>query len=255
LLIASSAIAQEAQFDGAAEQQLAQLVNQSRAEQGLRPLAIDPRLIRAARQHTALMVAHKELLHQYPDEETLTIRVSGENLRSDRQGENIALNGDAISAHLSLMRSPGHRANILNPEFNALGIGIVQVGNDIYVTEDFAHRLPDYSEHEADAVLQHALEKYTASRGVPPPARKPQPRLHDLACKMALNDHLDGDLPSTLPGVHAVVEWTATELEILPSNAKGLLAQPSHGGYSLGVCFAPSISRPAGAYWVVMVAY
>ena len=241
--------------DEGAERQLIDLINQSRNAEGLPPLVMDQRLTLAARKHTVRMVQHKELSHQYDDENPLPLRLEAENLRSDRQAENIALEVDIEGAHQSLMRSPGHRANILNPDYNAVGVGIIRMGNDVYVTEDFAHRLPDYSEHEADAFLQHTIEKFATDRGLPRPVRKPQASLRRAACQMALNDSLDTDKPLGLPGAHGVLEWTASDLEKLPPNAKQLLAQPLHSAYSLGVCFAPSVSHAGGLYWVVMVVY
>src|SRR4029077_2370837 len=58
------------------------------------------------------------------------------------------------AAHKGLMQSPGHRANILNSDYNAAGIGIVQHGGQLFVTQDFAHILVSYSEKQfRDAVV------------------------------------------------------------------------------------------------------
>ena len=40
------------------------------------------------------------------------------------------------------MRSPHHRENLLNPDYNVAGFAVVRIGNMIYVTQDFAHGLP-----------------------------------------------------------------------------------------------------------------
>ncbi len=243
-----------AQFDEGAERQLVQLINQSRTSEGLQPLKVDQRLTEAARKHTVRMTQHRQLSHQYDDEDALPLRFANENLRADKQAENIALEIDAPSAHNSLMHSPGHRANIMNPAYNTIGVGVVNTGHEIYVTEDFAEGMPDYSENQADAVLQRTIARYAAELRVPLPARKPQKKLHELACQMALNDTLDNSAPLGQPGIHNVLEWTASDLDHLPSKAKDLLSQPQ-AGYSLGVCFAPSVSHPGGVYWVVMVFY
>jgi len=39
--------------------------------------------------------------------------------------ENLALHPSVESAHQGLMNSPGHRANILNPNLTEIGIGII----------------------------------------------------------------------------------------------------------------------------------
>ena len=43
-------------------------------------------------------------------------------------GENLAGAPTVVRAHTGLMNSPGHRANILTPNFTHIGIGIVDGG-------------------------------------------------------------------------------------------------------------------------------
>src|SRR5271166_6155933 len=153
-LLPAASVAQD-QFDSAGEQQLVELINQERSREGLQPLAVDERLTQAARKHTELMVKNKALSHQFDGEPSPQMRFVDENLRADRLAENVALEMDVAGAHAVLMNSPPHRANILSPSYNAVGVGVMHSGDLLYVTEDFAQRLPDYSELEADAVLQN----------------------------------------------------------------------------------------------------
>src|SRR5271165_2897872 len=203
-LLPGAAFAQE-QLDAAGEKQLVELINQERSREGLQPLAVDERLTQAARKHTELMVKNKELSHQFDGEPSPQMRSVDENLRSDRLAENVALEMDVAGAHAILMNSPPHRANILSPNYNAVGVGVMRSGDRVYVTEDFAHRLPDYSEREADAVLQNALTKYASTKGFPAPIRKPQLAIQQMACNMALSDALDPNSPRSIVGVLRVV--------------------------------------------------
>jgi hypothetical protein len=237
------------------QQRLLALINQERAKEGLPPLRLDERLSRAALKHTQLMVDNDSLSHQFEGEEPLQLRVSDQHVRCDHDGENVALDSDLGVAHVMLMQSPPHRANILNPQFNAVGIGIVKVDELIYITEDFAHVLPSYSELEADSVAQQAVTEYEKSLGVAPAVRRPSPQLRQVACDMALDDSLESKKLSKFPGLTSGIAWTAADLGKLPPNLKRLLAQPLTLGYSLGVCFAPSVSHPGGIYWLVMVIY
>jgi|SRR5208283_5378445 len=241
--------------DAAGEQRIYALINQERVKAGLPPLQFDERLAQAARKHTQLMVHNDSLSHQLDGEEPLQLRVSDENVRCDHDGENIALDSDLEVAHAMLMQSPPHRENILGPQFNAVGIGVVKSDELIYITEDFAHVLPDYSDPQADAVAQQAIGEYAKSQGVPVPARKPRPQLKQMACDMALDDTLASKKAGALPGVSSAVAWNASDLGKLPPNLKRLLSQPLTSGYSLGVCFAPSVTHPGGVYWLVMVIY
>jgi uncharacterized protein YkwD len=53
-------------------------------------------------------------------------------------GENIALAQTLSVAHTGLMNSPGHRANILNPAYGRLGIGILDGGiYGLMITQNF----------------------------------------------------------------------------------------------------------------------
>jgi hypothetical protein len=254
LLLLCRGLAQ-AQFEEAGERQLVQLINQERASRGLPPLAVDQRLTQAARKHAELMAEHKALSHQFDGEPTMDLRFADEHLRSDQQAENIALNQDVPSAHEALMGSPAHRASILHPGYNVVGVAVLRSGRHVYVTEDFAHRLTAYSEPEAEAVLQRAVENYATTHGMPAPKRKPQSQLRHMACDMALNDSLQGRKVADLLGVREVAAWTTAVPSELPSSAKELLSRPMSSGYSLGACFAPSVSQPGGVYWVVMVVY
>jgi uncharacterized protein YkwD len=127
------------QFDPAGEKQLVELINQERTKLRLQPLAMDPGLTQIARRHTELLVAHKALSHQFAGEPPLDVRFSDANLPADQEGENTAFDKSVPPAHKGLMNDPDHRDNILNPNYNAVGVGVIRSGGHVYVTEDFAH--------------------------------------------------------------------------------------------------------------------
>jgi uncharacterized protein YkwD len=53
-------------------------------------------------------------------------------------GENLALAQTVPIAHRGLMNSPGHRANILRPQFGRLGVGVLDGGRfGLMITENF----------------------------------------------------------------------------------------------------------------------
>lgn len=244
-----------AQFDPAGEAQLVELINQARAQQGLPPLRLDDRLTAAARKHTQLMVQHSSLSHQFPGEPDPQTRMTDAGVPSDAEGENVDLNQSISGAHDALMHSPPHRANILNPDYNAVGAGVIRSGDNVWVTEDFAHVLPQLSEPQAEAAVQTAIAKYERTRGAGAVQRKPLTELRRMACDMALNDKLDLQPAAHLPGVRDVFAWTAGDPAKLPKGIDRVLSGPMSGGYSLGACFAPSVSHPGGIYWLVLVAY
>jgi len=251
---AQTAPAAAPHFDPAGEAQLVQLTNQSRAEQGLPPLKVDDRLTQAARKHSELMAQSGRLSHDLDGEPPLQIRIANQNLPEDRASENIAYNNRTIeAAHDGLMHSPPHRAAILSSDYDFVGVGVLRTGDEIYVTEDFAHKLPEYSEPEAEAVVETAIGRFAKSQGRLVPNRRPQVPLRQTACAMARNDGLDSDALRG-PGVHGVMAWTVADPAKLPKGI-GQVLLPEVSGYSLGACFAPSVSHPGGVYWIVMVTY
>jgi uncharacterized protein YkwD len=120
------------------EAQMLQMVNQERAKEGLKPLAADPEMTAVARRHSADMFKRGYFAHNNPDAETPFDRISKAGIRFRTAGENLALAPSLEIAHTGLMRSPGHRANILRGQFGRLGIGIMDGGwRGLMVSQEF----------------------------------------------------------------------------------------------------------------------
>ena len=105
------------------EQQVVDLVNQIRAQDGLPALAYDARLDHGAEAHTAHQATVRQMAHDG----------IGDGAPQDRMlaagwnwawGENAAV-GQTTPEQVvrEWMASPGHRANILNPDFRFLAVG------------------------------------------------------------------------------------------------------------------------------------
>src|SRR5450631_3609054 len=132
-----------------AEEQLLALANQSRKQAGAPPLTLDNGLSQAARTHALAMLQARQLSHQFNGEPSLPVRLAAKTaLQLDQEGENVALDYDAEHGHEHLMLSPPHRANLLNPAYNVVGLGVVRSGDRLYIVQDFGHALPNYSPGE-----------------------------------------------------------------------------------------------------------
>jgi uncharacterized protein YkwD len=120
------------------EQRMLDLVNQERARAGLRPLAPDPELTEVARKHSADMFARGYFAHDTPEGLSPFDRMKAANVRFLTAGENLALAPTLSVAHTGLMNSPGHRENILRPQFGRVGIGIMDGGiRGLMVSQEF----------------------------------------------------------------------------------------------------------------------
>lgn len=120
------------------EKQMLDLVNQERVAAGFQPLAPDPELTEVARQHSADMFARGYFAHDTPEGITPFDRMRAANVRFLTAGENLALAPTIPVAHTGLMNSPGHRANILRPQFGRVGIGVMDGGmRGLMVSQEF----------------------------------------------------------------------------------------------------------------------
>ncbi|HUG93950.1 MAG TPA: CAP domain-containing protein [Planctomycetaceae bacterium] len=121
------------------ERAVLELTNARRVQAGLPPLTADPRLVRAARQHSANMARHNTISHTL-DGATFVDRLRLAGYAHTAAGENCAQGQPTPAAAVeSWMHSPGHRANILNPRYTDIGIGIqVGPGGDRFYTQLFA---------------------------------------------------------------------------------------------------------------------
>jgi uncharacterized protein YkwD len=108
------------------------LLNAQRTRRGLRPLRANARLSRAARGHAQDMARRNYFSHTSLSGASFLdrIRRSGylRGARSWSAGENIAWGSGRLARPREVvrawMRSPGHRANILNRRFRHIGLGV-----------------------------------------------------------------------------------------------------------------------------------
>lgn len=110
------------------EAQMLVLVNEERKKAGLRPLVADPEMARVARAHSQDMFARGYFSHYTPEKKDPFDRMKTAKVKFLTAGENLALGQTLQICHRGLMNSPGHRANILQPAFGRLGIGILDGG-------------------------------------------------------------------------------------------------------------------------------
>ena len=120
------------------EARLLELVNQERVAAGLQPVKADPQLAEVARTHSRDMLARGYFSHQSPEGKDLGDRMRRDKVSYLNAGENLAYAPTLEGAHRGLMNSPGHRANILRPQFGRLGIGVLDAGpRGLMVTQNF----------------------------------------------------------------------------------------------------------------------
>ena len=123
-----------------AEVEMLRLVNEERTLRGLSELVMDETLREVARQHSVDMFQRGYFSHNDPEGKTPFQRMQAGGVLFIIAGENIAVAPTLSIAHKGLMDSPGHRENILRPEFRRVGIGAARGGSyGIMFTQNFAN--------------------------------------------------------------------------------------------------------------------
>jgi len=241
------------EYDFQAEQRMIELANQSRMQAGLQALKYDSGLSRAARIHAQAMVATHQLSHQFDGEAALPQRLAAETrLQLDREGENVAFDYNADDGHKHLMLSPPHRANLLNPEYNVVGLGVAHSGDRLYIVEDFGHALPTFSLAEAKTRVSSAVTQARRQASQHELQQRELANLDEAACSMAKEDKLGTSSIHQLAQRYTLLTFTSLSPGTLPAGASQAMARPTLRSYSIGACYARTNTYPTGVYWIVL---
>ncbi len=107
------------------EKEIFNLINNQRANNGLTALKVDEEVQRVARIKAEDMVANNYFSHTSPTYGSPFDMLKSFKISYRTAGENIAANSSNSGAVNAWMNSSGHKANILNSNFNYTGIGVV----------------------------------------------------------------------------------------------------------------------------------
>ncbi len=123
------------------QKEVLDLVNVERTNRGLQPLKFNSELSKVATLKSQDMIDKNYFDHTSPTYGSpfdmmkqfgITYRTAGENIAMGQETPKEVMN--------SWMNSPGHRKNILNPDFTELGVGIASDGSSLYWTQMFIGR-------------------------------------------------------------------------------------------------------------------
>ena len=125
----------------AAEQRMLVLINASRAQGGLVPLAPDTAAAAAARAHSDVESQVGYVYHDGPDgsAKSRNVPACGTGWYGENTGK--IWQGNVDRLHIEFMNEPwvpiNHRTNIMDPNFRRVGIGAVQGRDALYMTMVF----------------------------------------------------------------------------------------------------------------------
>jgi uncharacterized protein YkwD len=113
------------EVDKEAEEQMLVLVNKERTDRGLKPLVMDEKLQEVGRAHAKDMFEKGYFAHNNLEGLSPFDRMDKADIRYMYAGENLALAPTLSTAHTGLMNSEGHRRNILDGDFEKVGIAVI----------------------------------------------------------------------------------------------------------------------------------
>jgi uncharacterized protein YkwD len=216
-ILASAQVVPSAQ-----QQHLLDLTNQARAEQGIPPLTWDPALAAAALAHAQRMVDYRALSHQFPDEPDLATRAGQAGAHFRTVAENIAMAGSIDDLQREWMKSPPHRANILNSGLNHVGIGMLQQSGYWYAAVVFDTAVASLGSGQIEQRIAGLLQQEGMGG-----FRSPEAARRDCAVE-------DGDVSGTRP--RFIMRWESSSLDHLPGQLEQRLQSGKYTVASVGAC-------------------
>lgn len=109
------------------------LINADRAAAGLAPLKLRDDISAFSSGHAKAMAEAGDIWHN----DAFFTSATKQRFAARRVGENVARHSGLQAAHVLLMNSPGHRANLLSPTFRAVGIAAWANGGTVFVAQNF----------------------------------------------------------------------------------------------------------------------
>jgi hypothetical protein len=223
-----------------AEQYLLAAANQDRVNQGLRPLHLDPVLTQASALHAREMADHATISHQFPDEPELADRGANAGAHFSLISENVGEAPTSVIIHDLWMHSEGHRANLLDPEVDSIGIAIVTRGHQLYAVEDFARTVETLTVTQQE----HTVASVIAQSGMHITDTTDDAR---QTCSMST-----GYAGSRRPWY--IMRYTAASLTDIPSQLKTRLTSGKYHQAVVGACPANG-KGPFTTYNIAVLLY
>lgn len=112
-------------------------INTARSSADVSPLVLDDTLSYGADLKVIDMISNNYFSHISPTYGSPIDMMNSLGITHTCMGENLAKNFSVKAAFDAFMNSPGHRANLLNPDFGKIGLAFYQSGSYLYVSQWF----------------------------------------------------------------------------------------------------------------------
>ena len=217
------------------------LTNRARAAAGEKPLHWDPALTDAALAHCRLMAKKGPIEHRYPGELNIGERAAKAGAHFSLIAENVAIGNSAAEIQHGWMNSAGHRANLLNPSLDRLGVAVVKARGILYAVEDFSRAEPVLTRSQVEMVISRLV----AAHGVTLLASD---RAAQAFCAT-------GNMPKNAQPPKFLVKWQGPDLTVLPQALASQLASRQYNAAEVGSCAPHAVNGSFTVYRVAVLLY
>ena len=135
-------------------------LNAERTARGLQAVRVVPELVTLARRHSADLARRNVVSHDSETGKSYSQRLADAGVASVANGENVGRSSTCLTPliHQAFMDSPAHRQNMLDPAFDAVGVGVVLGNHGTYfLTVDFIKGVTLRSSAEIRTMMLGAL--------------------------------------------------------------------------------------------------
>jgi len=187
------------------------------------------------------MAKRESISHQYPGEPELATRGKTAGARFSMIAENVAEAQTAVRIHDAWMNSPGHRANLLDPHVDAVGISVRSRNGQLYAVQDFERSVESLTleqQEQTVAKLIAAAGPVTIS-----------PAADDARQTCAQSTGFAGSRQPTF-----VMRYTSDDLLRIPDALKVRVASGRYSEAMVGACEAAG-KQPFSTYSIAVLLY
>lgn len=220
------------------------LANEARIQAGMGRLDWDPALAAAALAHCERMAQEGPIAHQYNGEADLTTRTAQAGAHFSVIEENVAVGPTADAIHDAWMHSPGHRANLLSPDVDRVGVAVVAARGVLYAVADYSRGVEPLNAAQVEARVAALIRVSGIAILIDPSAAR-------TAC--ATDDGMSRGDSGPMP--RFVIRWQAGDLTELPKALKDKLASGNYRQAAVGSCPAQGLEGSFTAYRVAVILY